>query len=769
MYRFVKFCTAALVCVVVLADVGRAELSIQQMFDRMASHGVTGATIITHGFTPTDGGGDYMMPLAQSVRNELLAQSGGNVWLLDYDLTSDGGTGVFNTSTSVLPPTNASAVGHVILLFDWGPESNETSRWWAETAGDALFSLGTGLGLFDPRRQQAPPTHFIGHSFGTVATTEAVERLAAYDVAIDQVTLLDPHDFDQSDVPNFLSPNYDGLQRMFELGAPNGYGATIWDNVEFADVYYQTRGNQGTAASFATADPEGRPISGAYNRHLSDGEELPTGNPYGLGTSSDHGYTWNTFYTATVTGNLPPGAAAPADANLDFNSTGWAYSVHNSNRLPLPAANFYEAGQDHQHSDSSLVFPDSTPNYLELAEQDLSTLQVTQGRWAPQFQPGDIANGDFSGGQRSDSTEDLISGWSNHGGGGDSEINNQSGNNYMQLDANDEQRSHNYTYIPINAATLNFDIRIDNPSSDDWLSVIVGDETLVNYSLANPTDWIRIERPIPVQHRDSVATFGFDLGFGSNVFDDPAVHIDNVSFGMVEPLFAGTQGPGSEIDLGTLFVGESLLSDSFGFSNFGANSFLDVLAVEFSDISGGAELWDAPNFTELLGVGFAAPLNPLDFEFLGADQPGEYRVLVNLVTNDSRPISYELVVAVVQPDFNGDGFVDAADYTVWRDSLGSTTGSVADGDGSGLVDEADYLLWRQYFGQSIPTVDALTETAVPEPSSILICLAAVFAFACSGRMQTAGRGVFGDNCKQRSKIRAPGVRIDTANLGGGSL
>jgi autotransporter-associated beta strand protein len=53
-----------------------------------------------------------------------------------------------------------------------------------------------------------------------------------------------------------------------------------------------------------------------------------------------------------------------------------------------------------------------------------------------------------------------------------------------------------------------------------------------------------------------------------------------------------------------------------------------------------------------------------------------------------------------QGDYNLDGFVDAADYTVWRDLLGLPValGSGADGDFDGRVTEADYALWRTNFG-----------------------------------------------------------------------
>jgi hypothetical protein len=66
-------------------------------------------------------------------------------------------------------------------------------------------------------------------------------------------------------------------------------------------------------------------------------------------------------------------------------------------------------------------------------------------------------------------------------------------------------------------------------------------------------------------------------------------------------------------------------------------------------------------------------------------------------------------------DYNNDGVVDAADYTVWRDSVGQMTppGTGADGDGDGEIGQGDYDLWRNHYGESIETAQS-----TPEPSSV---------------------------------------------------
>ncbi len=55
--------------------------------------------------------------------------------------------------------------------------------------------------------------------------------------------------------------------------------------------------------------------------------------------------------------------------------------------------------------------------------------------------------------------------------------------------------------------------------------------------------------------------------------------------------------------------------------------------------------------------------------------------------------------APLTADFNNDNTVDAADYTVWRNTYGSSDQGDANGDGA--TDQNDYLLWKQQFGQSV--------------------------------------------------------------------
>jgi hypothetical protein len=54
-------------------------------------------------------------------------------------------------------------------------------------------------------------------------------------------------------------------------------------------------------------------------------------------------------------------------------------------------------------------------------------------------------------------------------------------------------------------------------------------------------------------------------------------------------------------------------------------------------------------------------------------------------------------------DYNQDGIVGAADYTVWRNTQGQSVApySGADGDGDGVVSRSDYTLWKANFGNTL--------------------------------------------------------------------
>jgi pimeloyl-ACP methyl ester carboxylesterase len=118
---------------------------------------------------------------------------------------------------------------------------------------------------------------------------------------------------------------------------------------------------------------------------------------------------------------------------------------------------------------------------------------------------------------------------------------------------------------------------------------------------------------------------------------------------------------------------------------------------------------DIPNSTKLIVPNAGHMSNMEQPEFVNA-------ALLDFFA--SHPISTPL-----PGDFSGDGFVDAADYVVWRHGLGTS------------YTHDDYDLWRASFGQTagsgaagyaLGASAAPLSAAVPEPTSALLLMLGVF-------------------------------------------
>ena len=96
-----------------------------------------------------------------------------------------------------------------------------------------------------------------------------------------------------------------------------------------------------------------------------------------------------------------------------------------------------------------------------------------------------------------------------------------------------------------------------------------------------------------------------------------------------------------------------------------------------------------------------------------------------------------LLAQVVEPplagDYNDDGVVDAADYTVWRDNLDSNGPLLNETESLGIVDAADYDAWKANFG-AVAGTGGGGLSAVPEPASwALGILGCMLTIARAGR------------------------------------
>jgi hypothetical protein len=105
---------------------------------------------------------------------------------------------------------------------------------------------------------------------------------------------------------------------------------------------------------------------------------------------------------------------------------------------------------------------------------------------------------------------------------------------------------------------------------------------------------------------------------------------------------------------------------------------------------------------------------------------------------DFPSVQYSFDFAVsVRGDYNGDGVVNAADYTNWRNTLGQNVanGTGADGNRNSVVDANDYLVWKEAYGLTASGSGTTADSSpnVPEPNTLFLSVAASALMAASTR------------------------------------
>jgi len=78
-------------------------------------------------------------------------------------------------------------------------------------------------------------------------------------------------------------------------------------------------------------------------------------------------------------------------------------------------------------------------------------------------------------------------------------------------------------------------------------------------------------------------------------------------------------------------------------------------------------------------------------------------------------------------DYNDDGAVDAADYTLWRHNLGAPAGTLPNDIHNTPIGALQYDTWRAHFGNTFPKPGASLASRVPEPATLaLVSIAMLF-------------------------------------------
>ena len=191
-------------------------------------------------------------------------------------------------------------------------------------------------------------------------------------------------------------------------------------------------------------------------------------------------------------------------------------------------------------------------------------------------------------------------------------------------------------------------------------------------------------------------------------------------------------GGGSLVGSGSLTTAGSTVIDTDLTFNGTFAIAIDSINTDHFDVSGTADLTGtievdvADGFSPSGSFTIVSAGNLIDGGLvLGGPDAGLFNLNVDTASD---LIMLMTVGAGMTGDYNNNGVVDAADYTLWRDSMGTNTPLANDSIG-GLIGEAHYLQWKQSFGSS----GAGSGTAVPEPTSVWLMIAGLLVSLLAGR------------------------------------
>jgi hypothetical protein len=200
-----------------------------------------GVTLVTHGFNSSVDG--WIVPMIGAMA-EYSSLPGANSSCYEISITRNAQNQYVASAIFIggVQPLDADS-GEIFIKLDWSSLSGfggASSATVANTAAAALLSTNL-IPALGGRALVELPLHLAGHSRGSSVVSEMARALGAQGIWIDHVTTLDPRP-----VSGFGDP------------AMKNYA-----NILFADNYWQNMGD-------GLFVPNGQPISGAYNRQLTD-------------------------------------------------------------------------------------------------------------------------------------------------------------------------------------------------------------------------------------------------------------------------------------------------------------------------------------------------------------------------------------------------------------------------------------------------------------------------------------------------------------------
>ena len=223
---------------------------------------------------------------------------------------------------------------------------------------------------------------------------------------------------------------------------------------------------------------------------------------------------------------------------------------------------------------------------------------------------------------------------------------------------------------------------------------------------------------------DGISLMTYDLGWWGNDPSDPNTGEHSPQEYIEDSVEAWTEAPGSPNDrpwvFGTWGNGSPAEKLGVGLPFYG-RALTNQTAYTYSELVAGCATTDGEYYqyagqrvwspspelaAERVEYAIEQGLQHLIFWELGQDLPTTHSASLLRAAYETRE-----ALTGLPGDYNSDGFVDAADYTIWRD------GSSPDSSPAG------YDLWASGYGATVTNLGSIRSAeSVPEPSSSVLLL-----------------------------------------------
>ena len=242
-----------------------------------------------------------------------------------------------------------------------------------------------------------------------------------------------------------------------------------------------------------------------------------------------------------------------------------------------------------------------------------------------------------------------------------------------------------------------------------------------------------VDSPIVNNRETSVLTRATGIGYGSQPILAAARSVWNESMSRENVYFTFNLAPndGFALNLYELAFSVAQGGGTAGDRDYEIRTSLDDFE---SSLTGIVPIPSVrPNFTpvsiDLSAASFQNLTSAITFQ-VRFYTPG---VLQNIDFDDITVSGTVAIAPAGLPgDFNNDGFVDAADYTVWRNHLNEPNeDNLPNGDGGGVT-LSDYEWWKQHYGTGTPPgagSGGLFASHAPEPTTLVLGLLAAISYS----------------------------------------